>query len=803
MPSPRHFEEFGREFIAGRYLITPIVRGKKNPVFDDWQARPIRDEEQFARAIKRCGDCGIGIVTGEAIAVDIDVLDREVVDEILLWCDENIGRAPLRVGKEPKSLLLFRSAEPLTKMASLAYRPPGEQGSKGQRIEVLADGQQFVAYGYHPETGGEFIWPEEGENPRLIPLAQLPTIEREQILSLFDFFEGRMRQLQWQQASLGRIGERPPSTTDADDPLMRVPRPPESKAEVDRVRSMLGALDAGMSHDQGWRDVLFALHWTGWECARELAEEWSKTSSRYSKKGFETCWRSAKERGRRDTITLGTLVEMARRAGWTPSWAYWDVDEEDDQEGNADALASDETPGGDPDDPDLPEGRESTGKDWLDKLNERYAQVRVGGDVLVADTKAEVVLGERVVKTTCTMSASAFTAYLKGQYAPRRKANENPRQLAQAYLENPRRLKFEGIGCFPPPASCPDGFLNLWSGFAVAPRRGDVSLWLRVLDAVVPDPHVRQYVLHWLAWKVQNPGAVPGTILIVMGLKGIGKNSLFDPLVEAFGRHAMVADNPELIAGRFTGHLMDKVFVVLDEAVFTQDPRQADAIKSRVTAKTMMFEDKGMKPISGVNRAAFVSLTNHSHVWQATVDERRAVVVKGGDALRGAREFWNSYFAWVESGAAAPAVLDYLRSLDLSGFEVRDIPRTGDLDEQIQLTALRDPVVAWWAECLAAGELVDCGAPWGDVKLSSDESTRVLRSVVRESFLRSTTRRRKEPARFDEVSKRLRQWTPGMRDIRPRVDGRPERMFVFPALAEMRDSFTRATRVSIEGADDE
>ena len=108
---------------------------------------------------------------------------------------------------------------------------------------------------------------------------------------------------------------------------------------------------------------------------------------------------------------------------------------------------------------------------------------------------------------------------------------------------------------------------------------------------------------------------MPDTILIFKGAKGTGKNSLFDPLILLFGRHAMLADDPELIAGRFTWHLMSLSFAVLDEAVFIGDPKQADRVKSRVTAKTMHYEQKGMDPVQGVNRCAFVMLTNHQYVW--------------------------------------------------------------------------------------------------------------------------------------------------------------------------------------------
>ena len=39
-------------------------------------------------------------------------------------------------------------------MATAGYRLPGDEpGAKAHKVEILADGQQFVAYGIHPVTG--------------------------------------------------------------------------------------------------------------------------------------------------------------------------------------------------------------------------------------------------------------------------------------------------------------------------------------------------------------------------------------------------------------------------------------------------------------------------------------------------------------------------------------------------------------------------------------------------------------------------------------------------------------------------
>lgn len=439
--------------------------------------------------------------------------------------------------------------------------------------------------------------------------------------------------------------------------------------------------------------------------------------------------------------------------------------------------------------PDAPE--------WVAEMNARFALVRNGSKMVVIDAQSPSMTARGVVHGVGYLELGALRSMLNGRYAPIQKAGERPRPLADAWLAHTNRRQYAGL-VFAPGENLPTNILNLWQGFAVTPSAGEVAPWLEVLGAMVPDAPERRYVLRWLAWKVQNPGGVPDTVLIFKGAKGTGKNSLFDPLIAAFGRHAMLADDPELIAGRFTWHLMSLCLAVLDEAVFVQDPRQADRIKSRVTAKVMMYEQKGMDPVQGVNRCAYVILTNHEHVWQATMDERRAVVIEAGESLRGNLPFWERYHAWVATEGSA-ALLHYLQGVDLTGFNPRQIPKGEALRLQVEQTALRHPAVAWWNQCLTEGAI-----RWRDggdrvANLSMDAETEIERAALRLSFEQSAAARGRNVQEWAAVSKRVKEWAGpgGLRKVRARIGSDREWREILPPLSQLREMFTAATQVQI------
>jgi hypothetical protein len=258
----------------------------------------------------------------------------------------------------------------------------------------------------------------------------------------------------------------------------------------------------------------------------------------------------------------------------------------------------------------------------------------------------------------------------------------------------------------------------------------------------------------------------------------------------------MVVDDPELIIGRFNWHLMTQSFVVLDEAVFAGDLRQGDKLKSRITATQMTFEAKGMTPITGTNRCAYVMLTNHEHVWQATLDERRVVVINVGEALRGDTEFWKGYFSWLESGGSS-YLLSYLLGLNVGDFDPRRIPAGTSLEDQIALTALRDPAIAWWHQCLTEGCI-----RWSDgfsvaiVELESNKPTAVDRSVLRLSYEQSAGVRGRYSLAWDVIAKRIRHWCQPYEITESRrtsLNRKRIREDILPSLADMQSSFTEQT----------
>ncbi|MFT8247232.1 bifunctional DNA primase/polymerase, partial [Roseomonas sp. BN140053] len=157
-------------------VVGPDAPGKspgKRPALREWQSVSLDTDTVRGWRSGNLRNCtNTGLRTGELLAVDIDVLLPGLAEEIEELALRLFGETPLRrIGQAPKLLLCYRTTEAAAKVTTPEFRLP--DGGKAQ-VEILAKGQQFVAYGIHPLTQTDYDWPHSG--PDVVPLQQLPLV---------------------------------------------------------------------------------------------------------------------------------------------------------------------------------------------------------------------------------------------------------------------------------------------------------------------------------------------------------------------------------------------------------------------------------------------------------------------------------------------------------------------------------------------------------------------------------------------------------------------------------------------------
>ena len=124
----------------------------------------------------------------EIVGFDVDILDQHLADQVVDLIETTLGPTPLvRVGRAPKILLVYRRAADFSKIQTPQLFLDGQK----LKVEALAEGQQFVADGIHPETGRPYRWTDE--SPETVHISVLPEVIEDQTRSVISEAERLLR----------------------------------------------------------------------------------------------------------------------------------------------------------------------------------------------------------------------------------------------------------------------------------------------------------------------------------------------------------------------------------------------------------------------------------------------------------------------------------------------------------------------------------------------------------------------------------------------------------------------------------
>jgi hypothetical protein len=130
--------------------------------------------------------CNTGILCKHTPALDIDIINVDAADAVEALVRERFndaGQILVRTGLPPKRLVPFQISFSVTPFAKITAKLIAPDGTI-EKLEFLGDGQQFVAFGIHPETKQPYSW--RGGEPGQVPRSALPEIDEQSARSLIN-----------------------------------------------------------------------------------------------------------------------------------------------------------------------------------------------------------------------------------------------------------------------------------------------------------------------------------------------------------------------------------------------------------------------------------------------------------------------------------------------------------------------------------------------------------------------------------------------------------------------------------------
>lgn len=256
-----------------------------------------------------------------------------------------------------------------------------------------------------------------------------------------------------------------------------------------------------------------------------------------------------------------------------------------------------------------------------------------------------------------------------------------PVNVPRLWLKDPRRTVVDALAYEPGQPRLSATALNLWRGWGTTPLPGDITPWLQLLANNVQcvnqedQPFVIDWIIDWLAYPLQHPGAKLNTLLLLFGPSGTGKDLFLEPVHRIYGSDNSVKISNDEIKSTFTSLYTQRQFVHADELKRVRDSADLvnQRIKSMVTAKYLTVNRKG-DPEYKIRNTINVAITsNYYDCIKLDEDDRRATVVRwspvsGDHDHRGDQPYWQQYVSWLE-GPGPSALFYELLTRDLSRFD--------------------------------------------------------------------------------------------------------------------------------------
>lgn len=654
--------ELARPLLANGYEPLPITPGSKAPEIRSWTLIDIDESTVESWEARQKGGDYVGLRCGTIVAVDIDIDNADVTADVLSDLEFSLGSAPVRRGKPGRALAMFKAAGRWPKKTLKLVDPEGAEHA----IEVLASGQQFVAFGIHASTGREYSW--EGGSPRDTAVDSLTEVSEAELVDWLSGVEALLPN-GWAVA--------PGSVFDEDERFLLTFRPSrdESEMSLDELtdhRALLSleawvpdVLPGAREYRDGYRISSKAL---GRDLQEDLQidpagvydfgeEAASSASAVVAKYRFEGDITAAREWLRNrlgiDAEQHQAVVEQARADECR--YVMW-------SEHIAKAVGDDRLqkllgPIG-RDAALSPLDRERLVAEWQARFQEVTGQ-RIGvavirqmmapnrpsGDPEAPEWSEGWYYVTHVDKffrhgTQRWVTAQGFNALYQRELAP---DDSGGRPMASRVALDEFHVPVVDIAMYAP---------HLGEAFVMS---GQKCVNLFMPDSIPePDPvlsdagqetvdallrHIRlicngrdaitRALVDWLAHNVQRPGIKIRFAPLICGIEGDGKSMLLSLLALCLGEPNVRSVSPQVLMSQFNGYAVGRAVVGLEEVRIAGHNRHdaMNAVKPAITNDHLDIHKKGQDSYNALNVTNYIGFTNYRDALPLDENDRRWMVV--------------------------------------------------------------------------------------------------------------------------------------------------------------------------------
>jgi putative DNA primase/helicase len=260
-------------------------------------------------------------------------------------------------------------------------------------------------------------------------------------------------------------------------------------------------------------------------------------------------------------------------------------------------------------------------------------------------------------------------------------------KAVRVWLESPDRktIRQEDVVFDPRNPKRPWNLFDV--GLMGEPKAGKCNLIRDLVDYLVSsNPTLRDWVLRWIAYPLQNVGAKMATSIVMRGPEGGGKNMLWECVRDIYGIYGTLITQTE-IESQYNDWMSCKLFVIGNEVLSRRERWQLGGkLKNLVTESQVPIQAKYMPSRLENNCCNLVFLSNDLLPIPLGEGNRRYLVIDAPHPHPDGAEFYKAVAEQMREGGRE-AFHDFLLNLDLDGFNPHTKPiATEAFQETLELS---------------------------------------------------------------------------------------------------------------------
>lgn len=202
---------------------------------------------------------------------------------------------------------------------------------------------------------------------------------------------------------------------------------------------------------------------------------------------------------------------------------------------------------------------------------------------------------------------------------------------------------------------------NQWPGWGCQPKKGDASLFIRLVDFLFRDADkgAKEWFLDWLAYPLQNPGSKMFSSAVIWGrLQGTGKTLVGYTMGKIYGKNFKEITDED-IESTYTSWAENKQFIMGDEISGNDNRQSANTLKRLITQRSMTINIKFVPQYESPDCINYYWTSNHCDAFFLEDTDRRYFIHEVSDDLM-EKSFYDAYDQALWRGDLASAVFQWL-----------------------------------------------------------------------------------------------------------------------------------------------